>query len=163
MVRRRHRPPSQVMPGGRSLQITEHKRATFWNNAGHLVIFQCMFIFSEISMLLLLLLLPCFPIVVCTMNAAYAASWNQRIALGTQGRDTTANMLYNTWMRHYIQIRSALRTFLRLTSQETTLYCFLQSMHSCLLHIQSSMIGPTKVLGLGRNKKIWIILVWRWS
>ena len=37
------------------------------------------------------------------MNATYAASRNQGIVtvLGTQGRDKTANKLYNTWMRHY--------------------------------------------------------------
>ena len=54
-----------------------------------------------------------------------------------------------------------LRKLLRLISQQTTLYCFLQSMHSWLFHIQFSIVGLTKVLGLGRNKKIQIVLVWR--
>ena len=35
------------------------------------------------------------------MNAAYASSHNQGIAQRTQGRDKTANNLYNTWMMHY--------------------------------------------------------------
>ena len=42
------------------------------------------------------------------MNAAYAASWNQGIAQCTQGRDKTANKLYNTWMMHYYPNRKCI-------------------------------------------------------
>ena len=95
------------------------------------------------------------------MNAAYAASQNQGIAQCTQGRDKTANKLYNTWMMHYYPDRKCIEDIVDGDITADNIVLLFAEYAQLLIHIQFSMVGPTQVLGLGRNKKILIILVWR--
>ena len=158
--------PSQAMPGGHSLQKTEHKHTKFCNNATYLhhFLFQIhfsMYALSSCTSLSFFILCsfsvrsPCthHPVVVavaslllycclcnecclcCLLEPEHYPSY-PGVGWGAQNCQQVVQYLDEA----LIQIRKPLTKLLRLISQPT-LYCFLQSMHSCVFHIHFSNQG----------------------